>query len=501
MKLLQNVGVILLALIFSADLFSQEINSKPPHLCGTPPDRDERLIYYQQNLGNYRFLTDDTLFIPLKIHILGKNDGTGYVSRTLVEESFCNLNEVFLHTGIQFFIKGDFNYIDNTDWYSHDSFSAGERMILSNNVPDALNSYFVDNAAGACGYYNTFVDGVVVANFCLDGIDQIWTHEIGHQFTLPHTFYGWEATIYNPDEPTPEQIMLFGQWVEVEKMDGSNCREAADGFCDTAPDYLSYPWICTADNPLGIFLTDPLGNMERVDGSNIMSYAFGPCRNSFSEEQTQAMRMNILLDRPDIVDPSIKFGPVESEVTIIHPAENEIVQYDEAYLKWESVPNATYYQVQLTSLPFFSNLLVDEVVRDTFLQLPQLVLENQHMVRIKPLSEFQPCNNFSNRRAFIASELSNTDLFPGIDFQMKIVNPTSLNRGVEIELKGLEESDLDNVELRLSDINGRMISQLNSQQYSGNKVHFETGGLSAGIYLITLITESGGMISERVILQ
>ncbi len=491
----------MLTLLLSTPGYSQEIHSQPEHFCATPPERDERLNYYQQNLGNYRFLTDDTQFIPLKIHILGRNDGTGYTSRTMVEEAFCKMNEAFQQTGIQFFIKGEINYINNTEWYSHSSFGPGSEMILTNNVPGALNSYIVDVAAGACGYYSPATDGVVLANNCLDPANHTWAHEIGHQLTLPHTFFGWEGTTYEPDEPTPERIWFRGGWVDVEKMDGSNCREAADGFCDTAPDYLSFRWGCSANNPLGIFLTDPLGETERVNGANIMSYSSGPCRHDFSEEQTQAMRMNILLDRPDLVDQTIEYGPVAPEVNIIHPTQDDIVQYDDAYLKWESVPNATYYRVQVSALPIFTNLLVDEVVQDTFMQLPQLILENEHLVRIKPLSEFQPCNDFSERRAFIASELSNTELFPGTDFKMKVVNPASLNRGVDIELKGLEESDLRSVRIHLSDINGRLVSQLESQQFTGNKVHFETGRLAAGIYVVTLITESGGSISERVILQ
>lgn len=117
----------------------------------------------------------------------------------------------------------------------------GEDMMDENNVDDLLNVYFVSDPAGNCGYFSPSDNGVAVAKSCAMPGGTTIAHEFGHFFSLPHTFYGWEYGI--PDDEDQE-------WVN-----GANCNSAADGFCDTPPDYLDYRWNCP-----GPLQTDPNGD-------------------------------------------------------------------------------------------------------------------------------------------------------------------------------------------------------------------------------------------------
>ena len=91
---------------------------------------------------------------------------------------------------------------------------------------------------------------------------------------------------YGPGVPAPEFILsssvtwyqdtlvldtTYIDTVWVEKMDGSNCHYAADGFCDTSPDYIDYRWPCNDNLESNVTQMDPNGETFQSDGSLFMS--------------------------------------------------------------------------------------------------------------------------------------------------------------------------------------------------------------------------------------
>mgnify|MGYP000043822657 FL=1 len=84
-------------------------------------------------------------------------------------------------------------------------------------------------------------------------------------------------------EPAPETVLynytlfkdslildtLIIDTAYVEKVDGSNCEYAADGFCDTPPDYLAYRWTCnqSTGTSFGTML-DPNGESFKSDATS-----------------------------------------------------------------------------------------------------------------------------------------------------------------------------------------------------------------------------------------
>ncbi len=490
--------ILVVGILLSHNLTFSQSDEAQLIPCATEPYLSEELLYYQQNLNNYRFLSNETLYIPIKVHVVGTDEGKGYASESLIRDAFCGLNESFEQVNVQFYIAGEFNYINNSAWYEHENFGPGRDMIQFNNVPGVLNSYVVRTAGGACGYYSRGVDGVVLAINCIRANSQTWAHEIGHQLTLPHTFFGWEGTTYDPSEPTPDRIWFRNAWRQVERWDGENCRHAGDGFCDTPPDYLSYRWGCSANNPLGIVLTDPLGMEGNVDGTNIMSYASDICMSNFSDEQIQAMRMNLLLDRFNIVEFENKFGVIDTTLNVISPQPNEDIQFDNAVIKWNALPGATEYSVQISVLPVFANLIYDEIVSDTSIVLNNLFKDRIHYLRIRPISPLNTCEPFIDRIPFFATQITAINFVGTNNFKIDFQNLIQKKQSIYLRISGDSSKDL---KLSLFNMNGQLLWQRQDNFIPGQMYQIDSNGMPAGIYLLSAENSRGDHITRKIIIQ
>jgi len=271
MKLILRLAPLLFFILGTIQtLPAQDVTS----FCATPPEKSEWLKAYQRSPEAYAVRSDEQQFIPLTIHLVGTDEGSGFFTGAQLADALCTLNEDFLPTNLQFFIAGDIRYISNSTYYEH-TFGEGFQMMVNNNVPNTVNCYFVQDPAGACGYFSPGADAVAMRKSCSNANDHTWAHELGHFFSLPHTFVGWEGTDYDPTEDTPE----FINGRRVERVDGTFCNDAADGFCDTPPDYISYRWPCSSQGLSNVQQRDPADSTFRSDGTLFMSYASDGCMN------------------------------------------------------------------------------------------------------------------------------------------------------------------------------------------------------------------------------
>ncbi|TVR77056.1 MAG: T9SS C-terminal target domain-containing protein [Chitinophagaceae bacterium] len=327
------------------------LTAKPFEPCATefPEEMTKWLKEHVKNNTNPVFRRSaEPYYIPVKVHIVGNDIGGGYYRTSNLLNAFCNLNQQFEETGFLFYIYEDINYINNTSLYEHTSFWGPHTFVIQNNiVSNVANMFFVNNPAGACGYYAGSIDFIAINNSCAGSGNSTIAHEFGHYFSLPHTFFGWEGG-NTPGNP--------------ERVDGSNCATSADFFCDTPADYIATRWNC----PYTGSLTDPTGTPINPDAANFMSYSFDACQEYFSNEQMHAMNTYLLNQRSNLLNHAPPSIDSLEKTTIIEPADGQTNLFPNfTQFRWNSVEGATHYHVLISRYinPNISN--IDTVITDT----------------------------------------------------------------------------------------------------------------------------------------
>jgi len=318
----------------------------PPESCGTELSAKQLkwLKAFRQQPTNYLKSADEPLYIPMQIHILGagyEDNPYGYYPAQEAYRVLCELNDDFTGTGMQFYSAGDFNYIVKAGYYSQFSVSQGLEMMSIHNFPNVINVYITKKAAGYCGYFSPTYDGIVVIKSCIETGDNTLAHEVGHYFSLPHTFLGWE----NGKTPPSHQQEL---------VDGSNCAITGDYFCDTRADYVSKRWNCPYN---GKPLFDPNGDKMNPDGSFFMSYSNDVCANRFSPEQGEAMIGNVFQMRPYLLESSPSGIARMDENLLLYPTSSAIpVPFEHVLLSWSEVEGASEYYVEVRNKKMIANV-------------------------------------------------------------------------------------------------------------------------------------------------
>ncbi len=310
------------------------------NFCGTIMSEEHKtwLSEHQQNPQPLTKTFDQVVNLPIKFHILGRNDGTGYFSERNLFVMMCKLNDDFWRTNMQFHISGEINYINNTAWFDHDSFGPGSQMINESNVDGLINVYMVDNPVGNCGYFSPGPDGIVMNNACTGANSSTLTHEVGHYLAMPHTFSGWEGG--TPSANRQERVLRNAP--------NANCdsSNAGDGFCDTHADYVAVRWSC----PYEIELKDPDDVELVVDETLFMSYSFDGCATRFSPMQVDAMAAFIEDFRPYLLDNAVVVEETDLARPIpVYPNNNATVPSNNVRIQWTAIEGATQYHLELRS--------------------------------------------------------------------------------------------------------------------------------------------------------
>lgn len=328
--------------------------------CGTT-DADIDIEYLLKNKHKLEYYknSDAEYVIPIQFHAVANDAGNGRFSRVDIVRLVCDINTDFAPYGMKFYIyQNSVNNVNNTDYYNHD-FENGYAMMNQHNVNGVVNVYMVNDPAGNCGYFAPGGDAVAVAKSCAQAGETTLTHELGHFFSLPHTFSGWENSTDIPDNQR-EHVARTGP--------GANCNYRGDTFCDTGADYVSSRWACPYD-----VLYDPDGVAFTPDSSFYMSYSLDNCQSRFSSEQIASMKFNIDGQRSYLLNHNTTAAENEDILTpsmLVYPAHNDTVP-SSVTIQWKEVENADYYAIYV--LNPLSDLLVDAIVSGTSYQLNNLV--------------------------------------------------------------------------------------------------------------------------------
>jgi len=490
--------------------------------CGTSPYKDPWLKAYQQRppTAQSRSNQDSTIYIPMTVHSVGEDDGDGHFGTLNILDAFCQLNTDYRESNIQFYLAEDIRLINNSAIYEHDSIYLAGLFMLENDVPNTLNTYIVRNPAGNCGY-NLPWASMTVAKLCAGQNGHTWAHEVGHHFTIQHPFLGWERGVsyddtIEPDfnNPAPEYVLynytifkdqpfvdtIIVDTAFVEKVDGSNCHIAADGFCDTAPDYLSGRWECS--NELSRMVqTDPDGVTFRSDASLIMSNSEEGCASRFTPQQMAAMRAYVLEKRQDLFIAPL---PIQASVTTIptplYPIAGENAPVDGVELSWETVANATRYFIQVSRLSTFPEGLTFTFETDqTTLLVNDLVSERNYFWRVRPYNAFSTCTDFSTTEEFeVVESLTSLVSIEGL-VNIQIL-PTVQKIGQPIQLLVETTRPLSGSLRVINSLGNTMYSERYRSLSNTSTFQISTHNLPSGVYFMGIETESG-FVFEKIVLN
>ncbi|MBT8232144.1 MAG: hypothetical protein HKO66_13330 [Saprospiraceae bacterium] len=285
MRMLQFCLLLSSLLFFSIPSIAQELtkeeiiaNSKPEtHRCATPELTPEQNAAFMKEpkvpLKNSGFTQ-----LPLRLHVVTLDDGTGGISLADLNEGVANLNFVYEPEDIEWFIA-DINYIASTTHYEFNSANEGA-LCSPHEVDDAVNVFFVNSittgSGAACGYArypanNDITLRILMDNGCmLNAVNGTFVHEFGHFFNLAHTHNG---TSNGNGHANAEHVPRTGG--------NSNCSTHGDYLCDTEADPTGATTNCVY-NEGGM---DIYGNTYTPDEDNIMSYYPDACGGIFTPDQ------------------------------------------------------------------------------------------------------------------------------------------------------------------------------------------------------------------------
>lgn len=490
------------ALLFSVALQAQSTTGE---WCGYS-GKSEWLTKYQAGEFTPVDKSEDILYVPARFIILGENDGSGYIDPVRLLRSFELLNSDYEDMNIQFYIK-EIDYLNRGIYYDHANFSTGNQMMSLNNERNVINNYIVGNPAGNCGYYNPGSEALALGINCLGAVDRTWSHEMGHLLTLPHTFYGWESVegIENIEltERAPATVNYRGVDVPVERVDGTNCEDAADGFCDTTPDYLMDRWDCNNLQEYRDSLTDPDSIRFAVPATNIMSYSLDGCIEGFSEEQKTAMQTNLAARQIADASGADRLAADGDAMNLLLPVNNATLEVsDQVELVWNSVPNADYYIVQLnTSTNFNGTVLQAFIVSDTTALIEDDLSPNtRYYWRVRPFNRYVFDSDFGEQKfRFKNGEFPTATIDATLNAAISVA-PNPISGGQELRIDGRDLGQSGNMTYELIDAAGRvLLSRKNlNVNAAGFSERIETAGMPAGVYFLR-IRLNEKLVTRRVV--
>lgn len=498
---------------FSMLLFAQKTVPTDFHPCGTAPVKSEWLKRYQANPAAYNQYTrhQTTLYPAMTLHIVGADNGSGYIDFMKLLDGFCGLNADMEQADIHFFINGDIRFIDSSGWYNHATVLEGADMMFANNIDSTMNCYVVSNPAGNAGYNLPYAGIALNKNSAGSMNRHTWAHEVGHNLSIQHPFLGWEGDTYDYNSPTPTTVTYDYTYFKdslitdtiiidtafVELVDGSNCTFAADGFCDTPPDYLSGGSQCNAQ---GLSLTlqkDPNGVDFRSDVTNIMTYGDDACGANFTPEQIAAMRAYLQTERSPYlgVNQNPMIATISTAPNLVSPVASSIEQFDFVELEWNAVPNATHYVVQVSRLASFGFLELNQIVTDTTILVTTLQNQRDYFWRVRGFNQGYTCAQTSTA-TFQTEDLVRTENITSIE--RFGIYPTIVENGQNLTVEITSRKKLD-AQLSVFNIAGQQVlAQTFNVSVGENQEVITLPNLTGGTYIVQIQTEEG-MINEKIV--
>ncbi len=513
---------------------AQNKTGQPLHSCGTSIETQEVLFRNMVEMRN-RYpnvaASRAVSYIPVWFHLAAKSDGTGRTTtRAGVAEMLCAWNKLYETNGLemQFYIKG-FSEIDFDKLYDAPQSFSGSNKMTTTKKADAMNVYITNNAGDGSrpdeitlAYYSNRTssadpeytnDWIVCTSREVNaGSAATIAHEAGHMFTLAHTFYGWEGGKFEPTPASPcapVNVSYNGRVVEVEKAARTgltkNCATAADGFCDTPPDYLfGLGYSGPACNYSGI-AKDPDCVAFDTDETNLMSYFLG-CIKNFSGEQKAAIRNNFLNHPRRAYLRNAATPPLTAATpTLGSPALGATTAFfNNVSLDWDNVPNAFGYTVEVSRFTSFSTQVKSFYVTNSDFNINALnspgflIAGTRYYWRVKSVVPYANCANVSATGNFITGTVNAVNEIAGVT--QFTVSPNPLNQSQNLSLEMNSEAAFE-AKIKLVNMTGQMMKTEKRTFAAGYSTQaISIANLTNGTYILSVESDKG-VLNKRIVIQ
>lgn len=279
---------------------------KPTGFCGSSLTPAQAQAAYQRHLSLLRLNRGRSTThyrIPVQMHIIRHNDGTGGFDPAEMPLVITSANVLFSQVNVEIYEYKSVDFI-NSDFFFYDCTNDAQWDSLkrSSVEPEAINIYWVPDESGFpyCGisaFPGSGTQGIIMNNLC-GGLAQPFNstivHEIGHYFDLYHT----HETAFGSECPN-----------------GSNCSVAGDLLCDTPADPDLYQHVSPAPDCIYDNYAAPPGGCDATpynpQVNNMMSYSYKACLDLFTPQQIDKFRLVLETTRLelDVIAGSLAYRP------------------------------------------------------------------------------------------------------------------------------------------------------------------------------------------------
>ncbi|WMX16477.1 T9SS type A sorting domain-containing protein [Aureispira sp. CCB-E] len=516
----KTISLWMLTLLSIVSLQAQQFN------CGV--DAAAAAIIKQRMLANRQLFTKQQInslmtsraitYIPITIHNVRNTSGEGAISEDRILGFLCGLNAIYADQDIQFFIHGQINNLTNDFIDANSNTFQAKLAMFQNKVANTLNIYIGRStfypATGYTSYYEPNYDYVFLQEPMVSSAAKTEAHEIGHFFTLPHTFNGWEGTDAEIDYNgvnAPTHVPLTGALVEkVARGAGGNCATAADGFCDTEADYHSTALIQSCNFTPSTL--DPTGVTLNPDESNYMSYYNDNCQNNFSIEQKGAIAMSVA-NRTWVTNTPPNTTTVTGVPTLVSPANNTpaSIANSTVRLDWDNVTGATWYYLEVYGtqfpgiwLPNTNDVKFKGIITTGNshydLSTTGLTVGERYAWRVKAINQYSTCAGFASYNKFEATAATSIkDLSIEKQMTLKVSNNPITSNDVALSIYTAEEVVGS---IQIYGMDGRVMVTLAKETIAkgDNLVQIPAANLTNGMYLVVVATDRG-FLQQKFVIQ
>ncbi|MCH2021762.1 MAG: T9SS type A sorting domain-containing protein [Saprospiraceae bacterium] len=497
------------------------------HKCGVTKEADalikqrlmqNRAMFTKQevsDLMNNRTIT----YIPISFHSVSNSSGEGAATEREIMDFLCGLNGLYASQDLQFFIYDQIHFRTSNNIDDNAGSNASAVDMYGWTVPQTLNITIGRSQNNpTSSWYSGFGDYIFLLKQMMTPQAKTEAHEIGHFFTLPHTFYGWEGTdaeaeYANSNVPStigngwgafsPENVPRTGSQ--------ANCNSEGDGFCGTEADYYSDRTNC----PYFVTVRDPYGNNLDPDETNIMSYALDNCVTTFSADQQAAIAMDVAQRSwvSNTPNGTTDLGSLASP-TPISPVNNGLlgsINNPTVRLDWTALTGAPWHYIEVygTLIPGLWFVDVTDVIYQGYqyngtsyfdLSTTNLQAGKVYAWRVTPISNYSTCALPSPYYKFeataAATSIKDLPIHNQITFDLN-ANPVSTTY---IPLS-VYTAETIVASIRVYSLDGREMMAVNKLSFSvgDNILQLPAENILNGIYIAVLTTDRGTLQQKFVI--